>query len=153
MVPLNHALTNGQRVEIVAAKQGGPSRDWLNPELGYAHSHRARTKVRQWFKAQQHEETLAQGRAIVERELQRAGATAVKPRRAGGEGGLRARPTSSSSPSGATRSTRGRSDRDPGAWRSRGVAPEPRRPSRKWSRGRARRPARAAASSSSASTG
>ena len=73
----NHPLKNGQRVEIVAAKQGGPSRDWLNPELGYAHSHRARAKVRQWFKAQQHEETLAQGRAIVERELQRAGATAV----------------------------------------------------------------------------
>ncbi len=77
MVPLNYALTNGQRVEIVSAKVGGPSRDWLNPDLGYAHSHRARTKVRQWFKAQQHEETLAQGRAIVERELQRAGATAV----------------------------------------------------------------------------
>ena len=77
MVPLNHALDNGQRVEIVAAKLGGPSRDWLNPELGYAHSHRARAKVRQWFKAQQHEETLARGRAIVERELQRTGATAV----------------------------------------------------------------------------
>ena len=77
MVPLNHPLKNGQRVEIVAAKQGGPSRDWLNPELGYVHSHRARAKVRQWFKAQQHEETLAQGRAIVERELARAGATAV----------------------------------------------------------------------------
>jgi GTP pyrophosphokinase len=45
--------------------------------LGYVQSHRARTKVRQWFKAQQHEETVAQGRAIVERELQRAGATAV----------------------------------------------------------------------------
>jgi GTP pyrophosphokinase len=58
-------------------KQGGPSRDWVNPELGYVTSHRARTKVRQWFKAQQQEETLAQGRAIVERELQRAGATAV----------------------------------------------------------------------------
>ena len=42
MVPLNHALQNGQRVEIVTAKQGGPSRDWLNPELGYVHSHRAR---------------------------------------------------------------------------------------------------------------
>jgi GTP pyrophosphokinase len=77
MVPLHYALKNGQRVEIVAAKQGGPSRDWLNPEQGYAHSHRARTKIRQWFKAQQHEETLAQGRAIVERELARAGATAV----------------------------------------------------------------------------
>jgi GTP pyrophosphokinase len=54
MVPLNYR-SNGQRVEIIAAKQGGPSRDWLNPELGYAHSHRARTKVRQWFNAQQHE--------------------------------------------------------------------------------------------------
>ena len=77
MVPLNHALKNGQRVEIVSVKQGGPSRDWLNPELGYAHSHRARAKVRQWFKAQQHDETLHHGRAIIERELQRAGATAV----------------------------------------------------------------------------
>ena len=77
MAPLHSVLRNGQRVEIIAAKQGGPSRDWLNPEQGYAHSHRARTKIRQWFKAQQHEETLAQGRAIVERELARAGATAV----------------------------------------------------------------------------
>jgi GTP pyrophosphokinase len=70
-------LRNGDRVEIVAAKQGGPSRDWVNPELGYVTSHRARTKVRQWFKAQQQEETIAHGRAIVERELARAGATAV----------------------------------------------------------------------------
>jgi GTP pyrophosphokinase len=77
MVPLNSALANGQRVEIVTAKQGGPSRDWLNPELGYVQTHRARTKVRQWFKAQQHEETIAHGRAAVTRELQRAGATAV----------------------------------------------------------------------------
>ncbi len=77
MVPLNHALKNGQRVEIVAAKQGGPSRDWLNAELGYVTSHRARTKVRQWFKQQQQEETLAHGRAAVERELARTGATAV----------------------------------------------------------------------------
>jgi GTP pyrophosphokinase len=77
MVPLNSTLKNGQRVEIVAAKQGGPSRDWLNPELGYVVSHRARTKVRQWFKAQQQEETIAHGRAVVERELARAGATAV----------------------------------------------------------------------------
>ena len=77
MVPLNHPLKNGQRVEIVTAKEGGPSRDWLNPALGYVKSHRARTKVRQWFKAQQHAATVAQGRAIVERELQRAGATAA----------------------------------------------------------------------------
>ena len=77
LVPLNYTLKNGQQVEIVTTKQGGPSRDWLNAELGYVHSHRARTKVRQWFKAQQHEATLAQGRAVVERELQRAGATAM----------------------------------------------------------------------------
>ncbi len=81
MVPLNTRLENGQQVEIIAAKKAGPSvgpsRDWLNPDLGYVASHRARAKVRQWFKAQQLEETVAHGRAIVERELQRAGATAV----------------------------------------------------------------------------
>ncbi|TMG89349.1 MAG: bifunctional (p)ppGpp synthetase/guanosine-3',5'-bis(diphosphate) 3'-pyrophosphohydrolase, partial [Betaproteobacteria bacterium] len=78
MVPLNHVLSSGQRVEIVAVKQGGPSHDWLNPELGYVHSHRARAKVRQWFKAQQVEETIAHGRDQVERELARAGMTALK---------------------------------------------------------------------------
>jgi GTP pyrophosphokinase len=77
MVPLNYALGNGQRVEILTVKQGGPSRDWLNPDLGYVVGHRARAKVRQWFKQQQHDETVAQGRALVERELARAGATAV----------------------------------------------------------------------------
>ena len=81
MVPLNTSLESGQRVEIVALKQGGssvgPSRDWLNPELGYVVSHRARTKVRQWFKAQQLDETIANGRSIVERELQRSRMTAV----------------------------------------------------------------------------
>ncbi|HSV18103.1 MAG TPA: bifunctional (p)ppGpp synthetase/guanosine-3',5'-bis(diphosphate) 3'-pyrophosphohydrolase [Casimicrobiaceae bacterium] len=78
LVPLDYELSNGQRVEIVAAKQGGPSRDWLNPDLGYVHSHRARTKVRQWFKAQQHDQTVAQGRAMVERDLSRLGQTALK---------------------------------------------------------------------------
>jgi GTP pyrophosphokinase len=77
MAPLNSTLRNGQQVEIVTVKQGGPSRDWLNPELGYVQSHRARAKVRQWFKAQQLDETVAHGRAVVERELQRAGATAL----------------------------------------------------------------------------
>ncbi|MBA3506227.1 MAG: bifunctional (p)ppGpp synthetase/guanosine-3',5'-bis(diphosphate) 3'-pyrophosphohydrolase [Betaproteobacteria bacterium] len=78
MVPLNHPLRNGQRVEILAAKQGGPSRDWLNPDLGYVHGTRARTKVRQWFRAQQLEATIAEGRALVERELARQGQTALK---------------------------------------------------------------------------
>jgi len=78
MVPIDYVLKNGQQLEILAAKQGGPSRDWLNPYLGYVQSHRARAKVRQWFKAQQLDETLTQGRAIVERELARLGQTALK---------------------------------------------------------------------------
>ncbi|MFH1045073.1 MAG: bifunctional (p)ppGpp synthetase/guanosine-3',5'-bis(diphosphate) 3'-pyrophosphohydrolase [Pseudomonadota bacterium] len=75
MVPLNYKLANGQRVEIVAAKTGGPSRDWMNPALGYLQSSRARNKVRQWFNAQALAETVAQGRAVIERELQREGMT------------------------------------------------------------------------------
>ena len=75
MVPLNYKLANGQRVEIIAAKSGGPSRDWMNPALGYLQSSRARNKVRQWFNAQALAETVAQGRAMVERELQREGMT------------------------------------------------------------------------------
>ena len=75
MVPLNYALANGQQVEILTAKQGGPSRDWLNPELGLRHEPRARAKVRQWFNARSTRTTVAQGRAIVEKELQRHGMT------------------------------------------------------------------------------
>jgi GTP pyrophosphokinase len=78
LVPLDTPLANGQQVAIVAAKEGGPSRDWLNPELGYVTSHRARAKVRQWFKAQQLEATIAQGRALVERELARLGQSLLK---------------------------------------------------------------------------
>ncbi len=78
LVPLDTPLANGQQVAIVSAKEGGPSRDWLNPELGYVTSHRARAKVRQWFKAQQLEATIAQGRALVERELARLGQSLLK---------------------------------------------------------------------------
>ena len=78
MVPLNTALKNGQTVEVVVAKEGGPSRDWLNPELGFLVSPRARTKVRAWFNAQQLHETTAKGREAVEKLLQREGKTAVK---------------------------------------------------------------------------
>ncbi len=73
MVPLDTPLKNGQRVEIVSAKVGGPSRDWLNVELGYLKSHRARQKVRQWFNNQALADTVATGRAIVEREMNREG--------------------------------------------------------------------------------
>jgi GTP pyrophosphokinase len=78
MVTLNTALQNGQTVEITAAKEGGPSRDWLNAELGYLVSHRAKTKVRAWFNAQAMEETTARGREAVEKLLQREGRTALK---------------------------------------------------------------------------
>ena len=77
MVPLNYKLQNGQRVEILAAKQGAPSRDWLNPSLDYLHSTRARAKVKHWFKHQNLEENIAQGRTQMERELHRLGVTAV----------------------------------------------------------------------------
>ena len=78
MVTLNTPLQNGQTVEIIAAKEGGPSRDWLNSELGYLVSHRAKSKVRAWFNAQALEETVAKGREAVERLLQREGRTALK---------------------------------------------------------------------------
>ncbi len=78
MVPLNTPLQSGQTVEITAAKEGGPSRDWLNAELGYLVSHRAKSKVRAWFNAQAMEETVARGREAVEKLLQREGRTALK---------------------------------------------------------------------------
>ena len=78
MVPLNTPLRNGQTVEIVAVKEGGPSRDWLNPELGFLASSRSRSKVRAWFNAQIQQETIAQGREVVERLLQREGKTSVR---------------------------------------------------------------------------
>ena len=78
MVTLNTPLQNGQTVEITAAKEGGPSRDWLNSDLGYLVSHRAKSKVRAWFNAQAMEETVAKGREAVERLLQREGKTALK---------------------------------------------------------------------------
>lgn len=73
LMPLNTPLETGQRVEIVTAKLGGPSRDWLNPSLGYIHTKSARVKVRQWFSNLALEETLAEGRSIVIKELQRLG--------------------------------------------------------------------------------
>jgi GTP pyrophosphokinase len=65
LVPLNTVLETGQRVEIVLAKLGGPSRDWLNPVLGYIHTKSARIKVRQWFASLAQENTLTEGKAIV----------------------------------------------------------------------------------------
>ncbi|HET9580294.1 MAG TPA: bifunctional (p)ppGpp synthetase/guanosine-3',5'-bis(diphosphate) 3'-pyrophosphohydrolase [Usitatibacter sp.] len=75
MVPLNYKLQNAQRVEIVTLKQGGPSRDWLAPQLGYLASPRAQAKVRQWFRHEDFERDVAAGRGAFEKELQRLGAT------------------------------------------------------------------------------
>ena len=84
MVPLNTPLRNGQTVEVLAAKLGGPSRDWLMPQLGYLRSQSARTKVRQWFNRQNFETDVAQGRVLLERELQRHGKTALNIERLAG---------------------------------------------------------------------
>ena len=77
LVQLNTPLKNGQTVEVVVGKEGGPSRDWLNADLGYLASSRARAKVRAWFNSQQTRETTARGREMVEKLLQREGKTAV----------------------------------------------------------------------------
>lgn len=77
MVPLNTVLQNGQQVEVTTATQGGPSRDWLNPQLGFIKSPSARGKVRQWFNRLNHDADVAQGRTILEKELQRHGQTAL----------------------------------------------------------------------------
>src|SRR5438067_1099024 len=74
IVPLDTPLASGSRVEIITAKSGGPSRDWLNAERGFVNSARARQKIRQWFNAKAHAETVAAGRAVVEKELKREGA-------------------------------------------------------------------------------
>jgi GTP pyrophosphokinase len=73
MVPLNYRLQNAQRVEIVAAKQGGPSRDWLQP--GYLASPRALAKVRQWIRHEDHARDVAEGRVLLDKELHKLGAT------------------------------------------------------------------------------
>ena len=71
MVSLNQVLANGDQVEIVTGKQLSPSRDWLVPSLGYLASPRNRSKVRAWFRKQDEAQNRAQGRQILERELQR----------------------------------------------------------------------------------
>lgn len=77
MVPLQTPLQTGQTVEVIAAKSGGPSRDWLNPQLGLLASSRARAKVRAWFNAIELQQRITQGQTLVEKELQRLGKTAV----------------------------------------------------------------------------
>ena len=76
IVHLNQALRSGDRIEILRDRKSGPSRDWLNPNLGYIKSGRTRAKVRQWFKQQDHVANEADGEAVYARELKRLGVTA-----------------------------------------------------------------------------
>ncbi len=78
MVSLNTPLQSGQTVEVTALKEGGPSLDWLNADLGFLKSQRSRTKVRAWFNAREIEQTIARGRELVEKLLQREGRTAIR---------------------------------------------------------------------------
>ena len=77
LVPLHTKLQTGQTVDIVTTKSGGPSRDWINPQLGFMASPRARAKVRAWFNAIELQQRITQGQGLVEKELQRLGKTAV----------------------------------------------------------------------------
>jgi GTP pyrophosphokinase len=78
MVPLTHALATGDRVEVLTVKEGGPSRDWLSPHLGYLHTSKARSRVNHWFREQNYEASVAAGRAVLEREFHRLGISDVK---------------------------------------------------------------------------
>lgn len=73
IVPLTYELKTGDRVEILTVKEGQPSRDWINPHLGYIKSHRARSKIQQWFRHQEYDQNVVDGRAILDRELVRLG--------------------------------------------------------------------------------
>ena len=73
LVPLNYKLKMGDQVEILTAKRGGPSMDWLNPDLDYAVTNRARTKIRHWLRKQNREKHITTGREVLERELKRLG--------------------------------------------------------------------------------
>jgi GTP pyrophosphokinase len=75
IVQLNRPLRSGETVEVLAAKNGTPSRDWLNPHLGYLHSNKARNRVRQWFKHLDFEHHVELGRSMLEREMTRLSVT------------------------------------------------------------------------------
>jgi len=73
LVPLDYTLKTGDKVEILAAKRGGPSRDWLNTNLGLVKTQRARSKIRQWFKKQARDQNISQGKTMLDKELRRLG--------------------------------------------------------------------------------
>jgi GTP pyrophosphokinase len=77
MVPLTHTLRTGDRVEVLTVREGGPSRDWISPHLGFLHTSRARSKVAAWFREQNYDASVTDGRSVLEREFDRLGITDV----------------------------------------------------------------------------
>ncbi len=77
LVSLDYQLKTGDQVEILTAKRGGPSRDWLNPHLGLVNSQRARVKIRQWFKKQAREHNLSQGKTLLEKEFHKLSISSI----------------------------------------------------------------------------
>jgi len=73
LIPLDYELHTGEQVEILTAKQGGPSRDWLNPSLGLVRTQRARSKIKAWFKKQDSQQNVTSGKALLEHEIVRLG--------------------------------------------------------------------------------
>jgi GTP pyrophosphokinase len=71
IVPLNYQLNNADQVEILTSKREAPSRDWLNPALGYVNTARTRAKIQHWFKMQAREQNIAEGQALLDREFKR----------------------------------------------------------------------------------
>jgi GTP pyrophosphokinase len=77
LVTLEYALKTGDQVEILTAKQGGPSRDWLNPSLGLVTTQRGRSKIKQWFKKQDYDQNVVQGKLQLEKEFKRLGLSEI----------------------------------------------------------------------------
>jgi GTP pyrophosphokinase len=77
LVSLDHPLKNGDRVEITTASRGGPSLDWLNTDLGFAHTARARNKIKQWFRRRERDKAIAAGKEVLDRELRKIGKSAL----------------------------------------------------------------------------
>lgn len=77
LVALDYQIKNGDRVEITTANRGGPSLDWLNADLGYVKTSRARNKVKQWFRRREREKSISDGREVLDRELRKLGMSAM----------------------------------------------------------------------------
>lgn len=71
LMPLDYKLKNGEQVSVIAAKRGGPTRDWLNPNLEYVATQRARSKIRAWLKRQNRDDNIRQGKQVLDKELRR----------------------------------------------------------------------------------